>query len=64
MAADVPTRDDLTGGTTVEIAQANGDRLVGDVRLVLSDTLSESGGIEAELRSGVRRPVKQISPAE
>ncbi|MEF8787086.1 MAG: DUF2196 domain-containing protein [Haloarculaceae archaeon] len=62
MSADLPTRDELRKGLTVEIEQENGDRLVGEVGAVLTDERTHPDGILVKLKSGVRGRVKRIGP--
>lgn len=62
MAADLPTRDELVQGKTVEIEQENGDQLIGDVGAVLSDERTHPEGILVKLKSGPRGRVKRIGP--
>lgn len=62
MSADLPTRDELVQGMTVEIEQDNGDRIVGEVGAILSDERTHPEGILVKLKSGVRGRVKRIGP--
>lgn len=62
MAADLPTRDELTKGVFVEIEQVNGDRIVGEVGAVLTDEATHPEGILVKLKSGARGRVKEIHP--
>lgn len=62
MAADLPTRDELVQGMTVEIEQVNGDRIVGEVGAVLTDERTHPEGILVKLKSGVQGRVKRIGP--
>lgn len=67
MAADLPTREDIRTGMTVEVEQGDADpdeRLIGDVRLILTDERTHPGGIKVELESGVVGRVKTIHPEE
>lgn len=67
MAADLPTREDIRTGMTVEFEQEDAnpdDRLIGDVRLVLTEEHTHPGGIKVELESGVVGRVKAIHPGE
>lgn len=67
MAADLPTREDIRPGMTVEVEQEGADpdeRLVGEVRLILTEERTHPGGIEVELESGVVGRVKAIHPEE
>jgi uncharacterized repeat protein (TIGR03833 family) len=60
MAADLPTRDELIEGMTVEVEQENGDRIVGEIGAILSDERSHPEGILVKLKSGVRGRVKEV----
>jgi uncharacterized protein YwbE len=62
MAADLPTRNELVQGMTVEVEQVNGDRIVGDVGVGLTDERSHPEGILVKLKSGVQGRVKRIGP--
>ncbi|AXG09790.1 DUF2196 domain-containing protein [Haloplanus rubicundus] len=62
MSADLPTRDELRQGMTVEIEQVNGDRIVGEVGVVLTDERTHPEGILVKLKSGAEGRVKQIGP--
>ncbi|WP_136718585.1 DUF2196 domain-containing protein [Halorientalis salina] len=62
MAADLPTRDELRQGMTVEIDQENGDRIIGEVGAVRTDERTHPEGILVTLKSGARERVKQIGP--
>lgn len=62
MAADLPTRDELTKGMFVEVEQENGDRIVGEVGAVLTDERTHPDGILVKLKSGARGRVKSIHP--
>jgi uncharacterized repeat protein (TIGR03833 family) len=62
MASDLPTRNELEKGITVEIEQENGDRLIGEVGAVLTDERTHPDGILVKLKSGVRGRVKRIGP--
>lgn len=65
MAADLPTREDLRPGMTVEVEQDDAgpdERLIGEVKLILTDERTHPGGIEVELESGVVGRVKAIHP--
>lgn len=60
MSADLPTRDELVQGMTVEVEQVNGDRIVGEVGAVLTDERTHPDGILVKLKSGVQGRVKRI----
>ena len=60
MSADLPTRDELIQGMTVEIEQENGDRIVGEVGVVLTDERTHPEGILVKLKSGAQGRVKEI----
>lgn len=62
MAADLPTRNELEKGMTVEVEQENGDRIIGEVGAVLTDERTHPDGILVKLKSGVRGRVKRIGP--
>ncbi|MFC4541413.1 DUF2196 domain-containing protein [Halosolutus amylolyticus] len=62
MSADLPTRDELVQGMTVEIEQENGDRVVGEDGAVLTDERTHPEGIFVKLESGPRGRVKRIGP--
>lgn len=62
MAADLPTRDELVQGMTVEIEQVNGDRIVGEVGAVLSEERTHPEGILVKLKSGAQGRVKRVRP--
>ena len=62
MSADLPTRDELIQGMTVEVEQENGDRIIGEVGAVLTDDRTHPEGILVKLKSGPRGRVKQIGP--
>lgn len=62
MSADIPTRDELRQGMSVEIEQENGDRIVGDVGVILTDERTHPEGILVKLKSGVQGRVKRIGP--
>ncbi len=62
MSADLPTRNELMTGMTVEVEQENGDRIIGEVGAILSDERTHPEGILVKLKSGVRGRVKQIGP--
>ncbi len=62
MSADLPTRDELKKGLTVEIEQENGDRIIGEVGVVLTDERTHPEGILVKLKSGVQGRVKHIGP--
>ncbi|WP_372912803.1 YwbE family protein [Salinigranum sp.] len=68
MADDLPSRDDIARGQTVEIVQEQdghpGDPIVGDVSTVLTDEHTHPGGIKVELESGVVGRVKQTDPED
>lgn len=62
MAADLPTRNELEQGMTVEIEQENGDRIIGEVGAVLTDERTHPDGILVKLKSGAQGRVKRIGP--
>lgn len=62
MSADLPTRDELQKGLTVEIEQENGDRIIGEVGAVLADERTHPEGILVKLKSGIQGRVKRIGP--
>ncbi|MEF8807459.1 DUF2196 domain-containing protein [Natronomonas sp.] len=62
MSADLPTRNELVEGMTVEIEQENGDRIVGDVGAILTDERTHPEGILVKLKSGAQGRVKRIGP--
>lgn len=62
MSADLPTRDELQKGLTVEIEQENGDRIIGEVGAVLTDERTHPEGILVKLKSGIQGRVKRIGP--
>jgi uncharacterized repeat protein (TIGR03833 family) len=62
MAADLPTRNDLSKGTFVEVEQETGDRIVGEIGAVLSEKRTHPDGILVKLTSGARGRVKRIRP--
>ena len=62
MSADLPTRDELVQGMTVEVEQENGDRIIGEVGAVLTDERTHPEGILVKLKSGVQGRVKEIGP--
>lgn len=62
MSGDLPTRDELEPGITVEVEQVNGDRIVGEVGAVLSDERTHPEGILVKLKSSARGRVKRIGP--
>lgn len=62
MSADLPTRDELVQGMSVEVEQENGDRIVGEIGAVLTDERTHPEGILVKLKSGVRGRVKRIRP--
>lgn len=68
MGADLPTRDEIRRGMTVEVQQEQennpGEPLIGDVRMVLTEEHSHPEGIKVELQSGVVGRVKEINPDE
>lgn len=53
MAADLPTRDELRQGMTVEVEQEHGDRIVGEIGAILSDEHTHLDGVLVTLKSGV-----------
>ena len=61
-STDLPTRNELTQGTTGEVKQENGDRIVGDVGVVLTDERTKADGILVKLSSGAEGRVKRIGP--
>ncbi|MFW5905603.1 MAG: DUF2196 domain-containing protein [archaeon] len=62
MSADLPTRDELVSGMTVEIERVNGDRIVGEIGAVLTDERTHPEGILVKLKSGAQGRVKRIGP--
>lgn len=62
MSTDLPTRDELTPGLTVEVEQVNGDRIVGEIGAVLTDERTHPEGILVRLDSGAKGRVKRIAP--
>jgi len=62
MSADLPTKNELVPGMTVEVEQENGDRLIGEIGAVLSTERTHPEGILVKLESGVRGRVKRIGP--
>lgn len=68
MADDLPSRDEIARGQTVEIVQEQdghpGNPIVGDVSEVLTDEHTHPGGIKVELESGAVGRVKQTNPDE
>jgi len=64
MAGELPTRNELQRGITVEIEQEGGDRIVGEVGAVLSEERTHPEGILVKLKSGARGRVKRIGQAE
>lgn len=62
MSSDLPTRNELQPGITVEVEQENGDRIIGEVGAVLSEERTHPEGILVKLKSGVRGRVKRIGP--
>lgn len=62
MSADLPTRDELVQGMSVEVEQENGDRIVGEIGAILTDERTHPEGILVKLKSGVRGRVKRIRP--
>lgn len=68
MSSDLPSRDDLQRGMTVEVVQEqennDGEPLVGDIRVIRTDERTHPGGIKVELESGVTGRVKAIAPEE
>lgn len=47
---------------TVEVEQEDGDRIVGDVGVVLTDERTHPDGILVKLKSGAEGRVKRIGP--
>ncbi|MFD1588101.1 DUF2196 domain-containing protein [Halorientalis brevis] len=68
MAEDLPTRDEIDRGMTVEVVQEQdnnpGEPLIGDVRVILTDEHSHPQGIKVELDDDVTGGVKEIHPDE
>ena len=62
MSADLPTRDELVQGMTVEIEQESGDRIIGEVGVVLTDERTHPEGILVKLKSDAQGRVKRIGP--
>jgi uncharacterized protein YwbE len=62
MSADLPTKNELVSGMTVEAEQENGDRLIGEIGAGLSTVRTHPEGILVKLKSGVRGRVKRIGP--
>ncbi|AKH96946.1 DUF2196 domain-containing protein [Halanaeroarchaeum sulfurireducens] len=62
MAADLPNRDELVQGMTVEIEQENGDRIRGEVGVILTDERTHPEGILVKVKSGAQGRVKRIGP--
>lgn len=62
MSGDLPTRNELTRGITVEIEQEDGDRLIGEVGAVLTDERTHPEGILVKLKSGATGRVRRIGP--
>lgn len=60
MAADLPTREELTTGLSVTVEQENGDRIVGEIGAILDDERTHPEGILVKLKSGARGRVKEI----
>lgn len=59
---DLPTRNELRKGITVEVQKESDERIVGEVGAVLSDERKHPDGILVKLKSGVRGRVKRIGP--
>lgn len=68
MADDLPTRDEITPGMTVEVVQEQdnnaGEPLIGDVRQIITDEHSHPQGILVELEDDVTGRVKTVNPSE
>ena len=68
MGAELPTRDEIRRGMTVEVEQEQennpGEPLIGDVKLVITDEHSHPEGIKVKLESDVTGRVKEINPEE
>lgn len=62
MSTDLPTRNELVQGMTVEIEQVNGDRIIGEIGAILSDERTHPEGILVKLKSGAQGRVTQIGP--
>ena len=62
MSADLPTRDELVEGMTVEVEQENGDRIIGEIGAILGEERTHPEGILVKLKTGVRGRVKEIGP--
>ncbi|MFB6141592.1 MAG: DUF2196 domain-containing protein [Halosimplex sp.] len=66
MSSDLPSRDDLRRGMTVEVVQEqennDGEPLVGDIKAIVTDERTHPRGIEVTLESGVTGRVKSIAP--
>lgn len=62
MTPELPTRNELAKGMTVEIEQSNGDRIVGEIGAVLSSERTHPEGILVKLKSGARGRVKRFRP--
>ena len=62
MATDLPTREELGRGMTVEIVQEDGDAPIkGDVLKVLTEKHTHPGGIKVKLENGATGRVKRIA---
>ena len=63
MATDLPTREQLRRGMTVEIVQEPGDApITGEVLKVLTEEHTHPKGIKVKLENGATGRVKQIAP--
>jgi len=62
MAVDLPTRNELEPGMSVEVEKEDGTHIIGEVGAVLSDERTHPDGILVKLKSGVRGRVKRIGP--
>ncbi|MFB6165740.1 MAG: DUF2196 domain-containing protein [Haloarculaceae archaeon] len=68
MADDLPTRESLMEGMTVEIVQEQennaGEPLIGDIQTVITEENTHPQGIKVTLQSGATGRVKEIAPDE
>lgn len=68
MSSDLPTKDEVRPGVTVEVVQEQennpGEPLVGDVLKVLTEEHTHPEGIEVKLESGVVGRVKEVLPED
>jgi len=62
MAVDLPTRDELEPGMTVEVEKQDGTEIIGEVGAVLSEKRTHPDGILVKLKTGVHGRVKRIGP--